>query len=287
MNALVKESNSSLTFTWQEWITENLNNGCSESAIIRDMVKANFDFAFAKGAVSNIRRKLDEFVGSDAPYLYETPRLPRTGGTIETADRSVRVSMRIAQPVIALLDNLLAAEECDELIRLSHVKLKRSTIVDPATGLHQTIDDRTSFGTFFNLNETEFIEKLDKRIAKVMNWPVENGEGLQILNYKVGGEYKEHFDYFPPAEIGSVSHLAKGGQRISTLVIYLNDVEQGGETIFPHVHLSVVPKKGSAIYFEYCNSLGQVDQKSLHGGKPVMLGEKWIATKWMRQAKYM
>jgi prolyl 4-hydroxylase len=68
--------------------------------------------------------------------------------------------------------------------------------------------------------------------------------------------------------------------------MYLNDVEQGGETIFPSIHLSVTPKKGSAVYFEYCNDLGQVDSMSLHGGVPVIAGEKWIATKWMRQRRY-
>lgn len=75
-------------------------------------------------------------------------------------------------------------------------------------------------------------------------------------------------------------------RRVSTLVIYLNDVEGGGETMFPEVGLSVTPKKGSAVYFEYCNSLGQIDPLSLHCGVPVTAGEKWIATKWMRQGNY-
>lgn len=197
---------------------------------------------------------------------------------IKTHDRDVRVALRLAQPVVAILDGVLSADGCDDLIRLSRIKFQRSTIVDRQTGVHTVIDDRSSYGTF--------IAKLDRRIAEVMHIPIENGEGLQILNYKVGGEYKTHFDYFPPADPGSAAHIAKGGQRVSTLVIYLNDVECGGETIFPNVHMSVVPKKGSAVYFEYCNSLGQVDPKSLHGGTPVVMGEKWIATKWMRQMRY-
>ena len=137
------------------------------------------------------------------------------------------------------------------------------------------------------LDENPFIARLDRRIAEVMNWPVENGEGLQILNYQIGGEYKAHFDYFAPADPGSQVHLAHGGQRVSTLVMYLNEVEAGGETVFPDIGLSVVPKKGSAVYFEYCNSLGQVDPLSLHSGMPVIQGEKWIATKWMRQRRYV
>jgi prolyl 4-hydroxylase len=194
--------------------------------------------------------------------------------------------MRIALPEVALLENLLTHEECDQLIELSRVKLKQSTIVDPKTGKAEVIADRTSYGTFFKRNENAFIAKLDARIAKVMHWPVENGEGLQILNYKAGGEYKPHFDYFPPDDPGSAVHIAKGGQRVSTLIVYLNDGMEGGDTTFPHLGLAITPKKGSAVYFEYCDNNGKIDTGTLHAGDPVTVGEKWIATKWMRQRQY-
>lgn len=274
-----------LTPEWQQWIKDNLLRGCDETTLIHDMVKAQFDPLVAGIAV------LQALGGKAMPamatnYVYETPRFVQIGNTLQTHDRVVKVSMRMAQPVVTVLDDLLTSDECDELVRLSKVKLQRSTIVDPVTGNNKIIDDRSSYGTFFAPNENAFIAQLDRRIADVMHWPIENGEGLQILNYPVGGEYKTHFDYFPPDDPGSAAHIAKGGQRVSTLVIYLNDVVQGGETIFPAAHLSVVPKKGAAVYFEYCNSLGQVDAKTLHGGTPVVAGEKWIATKWMRQRPY-
>jgi prolyl 4-hydroxylase len=212
--------------------------------------------------------------------------MPRGGSVIKTSDRSIKISMTMSEPVVTLLDNVMSIEECDQLIEMSRAKLQRSTIVDPTNGQHKVITDRGSSGTHFAVNENAFISVLDRRIAELMHWPVENGEGLQILNYQIGGEYKPHFDYFPPEQMGSGVHLAKGGQRVSTLILYLNDVDQGGETIFPSIHLSVVPKKGSAIYFEYCNTSGQVDPSTLHGGAPVLSGEKWIATKWMRQRKY-
>ena len=47
--------------------------------------------------------------------------------------------------------------------------------------------------------------------------------------------------------------------------------------------LSIAPKKGSAMYFEYCSSKNEVNPLTLHAGMPVIKGEKWIATKWMRQ----
>lgn len=285
-----------LTNDWQTWIKENLARGCSAPSLIDTMIKENFDPVFAgisvyqmsgggltQGAVAAPPVRVEP---TGHVYVYETPRLPQTGNVIHTAGRDVRISFRLSQPVVALFDNLMSHDECDELIRLSRIKLKRSTTVDPLTGKEQVIDDRSSCGTFFAINEDDFIARLDRRIAAVMHWPLENGEGIQILNYKIGGEYKTHFDYFPPGDPGSQLHIANGGQRVSTMVMYLNDVEEGGETVFPSINLSVVPKKGSAVYFEYCNSQGQIDPLTLHGGLPVVTGEKWIATKWMRQRRY-
>lgn len=283
-----------LSSNWQCWIEDNLARGCSALSLLEIMLRENFDEEFAanriyklssKGASQDQAKPHAPGAGPSA-YVYDAPRMISQGNVVRTSDRDVRLTFRIAEPVVAVLDNLMSPEECDELIRLSSLKLQRSTIVDPLTGSEAVIDDRSSFGTFFTLNENDFIARLDRRIAEVMNWPIENGEGIQILRYKIGGEYKTHFDYFLPDDPGSQVHLAKGGQRVSTLIIYLNDVEAGGETIFPHLNLSVVPKKGSAVYFEYCNGQGQVDPLTLHGGLPVSVGEKWIATKWMRQRRY-
>lgn len=105
-----------------------------------------------------------------------------------------------------------------------------------------------------------------------------------MLNYKPGTEYKPHFDYFPATQEGNASNPEKKGQRVSTLIIYLNDVEEGGATVFPSIGLSVIPKRGSAVYFEYYNSLGQVNPLTLHAGAPVIKGEKWAVTQWMRNA---
>jgi prolyl 4-hydroxylase len=77
-----------------------------------------------------------------------------------------------------------------------------------------------------------------------------------------------------------------GGQRVATIIMYLNDVEEGGETVFPKAGVSVAPRKGVAVYFRYTNQLGQLDPMSWHGGAPVRKGEKWIMTKWLRQAMY-
>jgi prolyl 4-hydroxylase len=290
-----------LPASWHEWIRTNVVRGCARDDMVAAMVNGGIDQALAQRSIEKFlvpaatatastqpMVDLDVAVAAKSPiaYAYDVPRFPLQSNVLKTADREVRVVLRLEQPVVAVLDNLLSDAECDELVRLSRIKLKRSTIVDPQTGREEVITDRSSSGTFFMRDETEFIALLDRRIAQVMHWPVENGEGLQILHYSLGGEYKPHYDYFSPADTGSQLHLARSGQRVSTMVIYLNDVQAGGETVFPTLKLSVVPKKGSAVYFEYCNSLGQIDPQTLHGGQPVTQGEKWIATKWMRQRPY-
>jgi len=75
---------------------------------------------------------------------------------------------------------------------------------------------------------------------------------------------------------------ARGGQRIASVVMYLNTPEEGGGTGFPHIGLTVTAMRGSAVYFAYETG----DQASLHAGLPVIKGEKWIATKWLRERPY-
>ena len=131
----------------------------------------------------------------------------------------------------------------------------------------------------FRFRENELVDRIEMRIADLTGYPAENGEGLQILNYGLGEEYRSHFDFFPPHMVNA----DKGGQRVGTFLIYLNDVAEGGETVFSKAGLSIVPKKGSAIYFHYANEQGQLDRLSVHSSLPVKKGEKWAATKWIRE----
>ncbi len=274
---------AALTPQWRAWIAENLARGCSAESLITDMVREGFQLQEARHAVGQGTPAAAAPDGT--AYRPEPSRMARTHHIV-AADRTVTVSMRLERPVIVVLDDVLAADECDELIARCAPRLQRSTTVDPQRGTHEVIADRSSEGTYFPLNADPFIARLDQRIAALMNWPLENGEGLQILHYRHGGQYTPHFDYFPPQDPGSAQAMAVGGQRVASLVMYLNDVEAGGGTVFPELNLTVMPRKGAAVYFEYCNSLGQLDPLTLHGGLPVLGGEKWIATKWMRQRRY-
>nr|WP_180955247.1 2OG-Fe(II) oxygenase [Peribacillus deserti] len=197
------------------------------------------------------------------------------GNKIKTEDREINIITKLEEPLIVILGNVLSDEECDELIMLSKDKMQRSKI-----GTTRDVNQiRTSSGMFFQENENNTIMKIEKRISSIMNIPVEHGDGIQILKYTPGQEYKAHFDFFSPISGASINN------RISTLVIYLNDVEQGGETFFPKLNFSVFPQKGMAVYFEYFYTDTELNEQTLHGGAPVITGEKWVATQWMRRQR--
>ncbi|KZV15472.1 prolyl 4-hydroxylase alpha subunit [Dorcoceras hygrometricum] len=135
---------------------------------------------------------------------------------------------------------------------------------------------------FFKLGELPPVARLEQRIAELFDIPVSHGEGLQILHYLPGQEYQPHYDWFDPGQPGYAAITARGGQRIASVVMYLNTPEAGGGTAFPEVGLTVTALRGSAVYFAYEGG----DASSLHAGLPVQRGEKWIATKWLRERPY-
>jgi prolyl 4-hydroxylase len=267
---------TSLSSEWRQWLDDNLSRGVSERSLADTMLENNLDR-------DTVFQEIAEAVGRKQKALSDTSN----GNCIAITEDTTGwyIAMQLEKPRIILYENFMTTEECDQLIALSMPKLSQSTIVDTENGELRSHKDRVSRGTYFALSENPFISMLDQRVARLMQCPVENEEPLQILNYQVGGEYKPHFDYFPPEQTGSANHLKRGGQRVATLIMYLNTVSEGGETIFPELNLKVAARKGSAIYFSYFEN-GTVDPLSLHAGSPILQGEKWIATKWIRERAY-
>jgi prolyl 4-hydroxylase len=205
------------------------------------------------------------------------PPANASGYTVETLTQS---------PRLMLLHGFLNDEECAHLIAMAEEKIWPSTTVDPETGEHIRVEARSSSSTYFWLGQTEVIAGIEARIAHLLNLPVENGEGLQVLNYQIGQQYLPHFDFFDPAHKGSATVLACGGQRVATCIMYLSSVAEGGETHFPEVGQKISPVKGDAILFYNVLPDGEVDRQSLHASLPVIAGEKWVATKWTREREY-
>lgn len=220
-----------------------------------------------------------------APSGVPVPR-PAIGAALrlDAGDRQVDVLMQMSQPHIVVFGKLLSDDECDALMQAARPRLSRSLTVAVKTGGEELNDDRTSRGMFFTRGENELVSRIEARIARLLDWPLENGEGLQVLQYLPGAEYKPHHDYFDPAEPGTASILARGGQRVGTLILYLGEPEAGGATVFPDIGLEVMPQRGHAVFFSYDQP--HASTLTLHGGAPVLAGEKWVATKWLREREF-
>ncbi|XVE82427.1 hypothetical protein DITRI_Ditri16bG0003900 [Diplodiscus trichospermus] len=204
------------------------------------------------------------------------------------------------EPRAFIYHNFLSKEECEYLIELAKPHMEKSTVVDSKTGKSKDSRVRTSSGTFLRRGRDKIIRNIEKRISDFTFIPVEHGEGLQILHYEVGQKYEPHYDYFLDE-----FNTKNGGQRIATVLMYLSDVEEGGETVFPAAKgnisavpwwnelsecgkggLSVKPKMGDALLFWSMKPDATLDPSSLHGGCPVISGNKWSSTKWIRVNEY-
>jgi prolyl 4-hydroxylase len=132
--------------------------------------------------------------------------------------------------------------------------------------------------------ETLQIEAIERRLAALTNSPYENGEGLQLTRYEEGQFYLPHHDYFDPTKPGFDKYLAQGGQRVFSVILYLNDGFRAGETEFPVLRFLIPPTKGSALVLANMDLQTDVlDDSTLHGGRAPVGGTKFIATKWIRQ----
>ena len=164
-------------------------------------------------------------------------------------------------------------------------QMERSRVMSDASSDEREVNDvRTSDGMFFDRGQNALCERIEARLAALTRWPVENGEGLQILRYRPGSQYKPHYDYFLPELASSAKSLTRGGQRVATLVMYLNTPLRGGATSFPDANFGVSPVKGNAVFFSYDKP--EASTRTLHGGDPVIEGEKWVATKWLRAGRF-
>jgi len=190
-------------------------------------------------------------------------------------------------PEIYICDHFLSDQECDYIIRLADPHLVRSTVVDPQSPAHLLDKRRTSQGMWIQGELIDpVVKNIQRKIAQVTQIPEANCEDIQVLHYDLGGEYQPHFDYFDTSTPGGLSHYNRGGQRVATFMIFLENTEEGGETIFPKADLKITPEKGKAILFFNVDTNDKEDPMSLHGGAPVLKGEKWIMTRWMRQGVF-
>lgn len=273
------QPHQTITTELRDWIEAQHQAGLDAEQVLQAMLRSGWDAAVAAQALAQVT------AGTLPPAVaVPEPDLGTGRSRLRAVDRDVDVLLSLRHPRVVVFGGLLSEAECDALRADASARLARSETVAAADDGSEVNAARTSEGMFFERGETALIQRIEARIAALLNWPVLNGEGLQVLRYRPGAEYLPHFDYFDSRHASTPAILKRGGQRVATLVIYLNTPQRGGATTFPDAGLEVLPVKGNAVFFNY--ERPHPSTLTLHGGAPVLDGEKWVATKWLRQGKF-
>lgn len=180
-----------------------------------------------------------------------------------------------ADPRIILFRQFLTADEADYLADRAAPRFQPALIVHPVT--RQQVPDpiRTSDIAGFPLAlEQPAIHALNRRMAAASGTDVRAGEPLTVLRYRPGQQYRPHLDTLPGG----------GNQRVATMLLYLNEDYQGGETVFSKLGIRIRARKGDGLLFRNVRADGQPDPMTLHEGIAVSAGEKLVASRWIRQA---
>jgi len=212
-------------------------------------------------------------------------RVPPGTMALEDALQVPSMVVMSRSPHVMRIDKLLSADECRLLIACAQPGLRRSGTVDPITGQAREMALRTSSDASFDpVIEDVALRVVQLRLARAARVELVQAEHLVVLRYGPGEQYHPHRDYLPPDAV--MQNRPQAGNRARTICTYLNDVDAGGETVFPHAGVSVAPVAGRAVVFDNLHPDGRPDPESLHAGLPVTRGEKWLATLWLRERRY-
>lgn len=214
-----------------------------------------------------------------------TSKLREAAGThtaraLDANPAVTRVGVEAAQ--IYYNAGFLSPEQCDGLIALIDANNRPSTLLSdrPDVGF------RTSHSCDMNRYDPA-VQPIDEAIARLLDIAPERGETMQGQRYAPGQQFRAHHDYFHESESYWEKVKVHGGQRTWTAMIYLNDVEDGGATWFPHAGIKVAPRRGMLLAWNNMKPDGSPNEITLHEGMPVVEGVKYIITKWFREGNWV
>lgn len=184
------------------------------------------------------------------------------------------------RPLIAQFDSGLDQSMIDRLLCLDDYVRSRGYRHDNAES--DLVKERTSLSLFDYEDHCRDIRQslldiIHRELGRFH--PIEHAELLQLTRYREGQEYRPHYDNFNLSGYPPVHSV----DRCATALLYLNDGFEGGATTFPNLNITVWPRQGDILYFEYDEETYDL---LLHAGEPVIKGEKRIASLWIRTAAW-
>lgn len=281
-------SEHTLSAQFRHWLIGQARAGAGADQLIAPLLDAGWAVEAASSAVDAVLRAhlagqaADTHLPPAVPV--PTPFGPGSAAQLSVDGQLVQVLAGSLQPRVVLLGNLLSAAECSALIDTARPRLRRSATFNASTGANEAHRSRTSDSTYLPAACTPLVARIEQRMATLLGWPLDHAEPLQVLHYGPGAEYQPHYDYFDPDGAGAEAALRHGGQRVATLICYLNTPLRGGATTFPDAGLEVAAVRGNAVFFSY--ERAHPCTRTLHAGAPVIEGEKWVLTRWLRERRF-
>lgn len=192
--------------------------------------------------------------------------------------KSVPEGKRLSDdPEVVHFSRLLTPAECRYLMEATGNQFEPSMVYDSNRQLVRD-EIRTSDGSTIHwLIEDPAVVALNRRIAAASGSSYESGEALALLRYSPGQEYRPHFDFVKGAE----------NRRLMTALVYLNDDYEGGETAFVRTGLKIKGEAGDVILFRNDGDDKGPNPLSEHAGLPITKGVKYLATRWIREARWI
>ena len=191
-------------------------------------------------------------------------------------------------PHICYYDNFVTEEECDFIVKVSKDHMKRAGVSDPTID-RNIYKGRTNESYWIPLNKYDIMKRLCLRIAIEIGVPFKQFESFQVIHYTVGQEYKYHYDaYDKEDKVKYETYCGQRGNRLKTVLCYINDVKKGGGTGFDSIAgrkepLIIDPVKGRMVVFQNIHEDGTLRRLSRHAGLPIEEGEKWAFNLWIRE----
>ena len=249
-----------------------MSRGCAIDEL-RGILKSNgFEARSIEAGIASFRT-----APSAVPMPLVRAEIPRANLKVPTA-----VPHGGDKAELFIADDFLSSKECDEVVARILAQLRPSTISTPPGGEY---DKAFRTSRTCDLADTDpVIAQLDTKIAHAIGFERSMAEPTQGQHYEIGQVFKTHTDFFKPYELEQYS-MGELGQRTWTFMIYLNDVEAGGETEFPDLGMKVTPKKGRAVIWNNLLASGQGNDHTRHQSLPVTAGTKTIITKWFRMKR--
>jgi prolyl 4-hydroxylase len=204
----------------------------------------------------------------------------RTSVNLEALRRPPARRVLLEDPRVRVFENFATPEECDWLIKRGRHRLEPAQVYQNQGAHLQRHEGRSNSEADYELDASDVVlSLLHDRIARASGVPIEHFEVGKLLHYKPGETFTRHSDFLQP---GLHEEIEARGQRVATLLTYLSDDYDGGETEFTEVGFKFKARKGDALMFLNVDANGAPDPMSMHAGLPTTHGEKWVLSLWLR-----